>query len=115
MVRAMVYPGLTTPQQAMVRHGIKKVDTDTIINSTCLVFNVRRKNLLGNRRHRDLSDARRICYKLIRDTIGLSYPKIGSIFGKKHSTVICALDTFDILYSTDKSFREKVDRIKNLM
>ena len=58
-----------------------------IIDSVCKIFEVSRQDLLGTNRQRDLSLARQIAMYVAKRS-GYSYPKIGEIFDRHHTTII---------------------------
>lgn len=57
------------------------------------VHNVHIRDLLGTGREKRVVRARAHLYKHARD-MGLSYPRIGKIFGRDHTTIMHALDSF---------------------
>lgn len=52
--------------------------------------NIHIRDLLGAKRDKRICNARVILYKHARD-MGLSYPRIGKIFGRDHTTVMHAI------------------------
>lgn len=56
-------------------------------------------------------DARRMFYKILRDTFGLSLSSIALLFHKNHSTVFSAMNRHEALYVTDKSYMNMFDTI----
>jgi chromosomal replication initiation ATPase DnaA len=46
-----------------------------------------RHDLLGKKRSNKLTEARAKCYQMLRDR-GLSYPQIGGIFNRHHTTIM---------------------------
>lgn len=62
-------------------------------------------------RQRDLVDARKAFYKILRDIFGMSYTSIGLLFKKNHSTIICAMNEHDRLYKRDKNYTDFYDMV----
>jgi len=46
------------------------------------------RDLLGRSRMRPITRARMTAYAEIRDRLGYSYPEIGMIFGRDHTTIL---------------------------
>lgn len=59
-----------------------------IIREIALEYGVSVVCILGRDRTRRVSAARRCAYATIRSRKGISYPAIGRIFGRDHTTVI---------------------------
>lgn len=60
---------------------------DRIINSTARHYSVSVKDILGDSRKKDIKNARNVAMYLIRSITGQSYPQIGNIFERNHSTI----------------------------
>lgn len=58
---------------------------------TAAEYRVSLKDVLSCARHRNASKARRHLWTLIRDSLDLSYPEIGSLFGVDHTSVLNAV------------------------
>ncbi len=64
---------------------------DVIVRCVAAYFGIAARDIIGQGRHRLLSQARGISMQLARQHTGLSFPDIGRIMGKRnHSTVIGA-------------------------
>lgn len=61
-------------------------------------------SLTSDCRIREITDARKVFYKILRDTFGLSYVSIGTLFKKDHSTVVTAMKRHEELYARDKCY-----------
>lgn len=64
-------------------------------------------------RKREVVDARRIFYKILRD-MGMQYTDIGRIHSKDHSTIIHAVTSFNDIYAVDVDFRRSYKMIHDL-
>lgn len=100
-----------------MRKNIKPGSPARIIEVVCKYLNVSEERLTGASRKRELVEGRHIAMAFIRYTNrNLSLKQIGKLFGDRdHSTVIYAVQTYEDLYSTDKSFRKKIDIIKSML
>lgn len=63
---------------------------EEIIENICNSYGIRKEHLLSRRRDKNLVKIKKLCYKLLRET-GLSYPKIGKLMHKNHTTVLKVL------------------------
>lgn len=115
MVRAMVYAGLPSDYQVMAKYAVHTGDYDEILTAVCAALKVDYEVLMGKSRQRDISDARKIAFRLLRDVSRLTLVQIGKIFNKDHSTVVHSLNAYDEFYQFDACFREKVFRVKSFL
>ena len=90
---------------------------DRIIKVVCEYFNITRDALLSKTRKRQIVQARQIAMYECRSQIGnCSLSTIGSeLGGKDHATVLHACTTVQDLMSTDRSFRQYVSDIENML
>lgn len=56
-----------------------------------LASGVRARDLLGRNRHKRVAAARKELYVLLRYEFALSYPEIGALMGRDHTTVLTAV------------------------
>ena len=70
----------------------KKITPDKIIEEVAEYFKVTSSEIKGSSRKQEVSNARQICVYLIREVTQLSFPAIGEIFYKKHSTIMYSYD-----------------------
>ena len=69
---------------------VKQVTPDMIIEIVSTYFNITKRDIMSNKRSKNISDPRQIAMYLIRDVLNLPFSKIGDIFSKDHSTVMHA-------------------------
>ena len=105
-----VAPVLNPPKEPV------EVSAEMVLNIVCETLNLDVKDLLGNSRRRDISQARQIAMYLMRQHTNLSLPKIGeALGGKDHSTVMYSCDKIAQLQSADgdiaQLLRQLTDRI----
>ncbi len=90
------------------------VDVDTIIDATCDFFRVRREDLCGKRRNKEIVEPRMICMYLICDMLELPLMAIGAaIGGRDYTTVIHARDKVEGLIRVDEKKRTQVKDLKD--
>jgi chromosomal replication initiator protein len=66
-------------------------DATAIVKRVAEAFDVTEKALLGPSRLRSVMVPRQVAMVLVRELCGLSLPRIGSVFGRDHTTVLHAL------------------------
>lgn len=69
---------------------IKQVTPEMIIEIVSAYFNISKRDIMSNKRSKNVSDPRQMAMYLIRDVLNLPFAKIGEIFSKDHSTVMHA-------------------------
>ena len=94
------------------------ITIDQVVKATCEYFRVRREDLIGKKKNKEIVVPRQICIYLICDILGQSVPlaSIGEYFGgRDHTTVMHARDkiseeikTNDITASQVKDIRDKI-------
>ena len=55
-------------------------------------YGIRKEDILGQKRNKEIAEARHICVYLIREITEISYPQIGKIFNRDHATIISSYD-----------------------
>ena len=94
------------------------ITIDQVVNATCEYFRVKREDLIGKKKNKEIVVPRQICIYLICDILGTSVPlaSIGEYFGgRDHTTVMHARDkiseeikTNDATASQVKDIRDKI-------
>ena len=75
-------------------------------------FGVDKKTILGKSRAGEVALARHLTIYLIRELTDMSYPNIGKIFDKNHSTMISSCTTIEKKMSGDMNFYITVSELK---
>lgn len=90
------------------------VDVDAIISATCDFFNVKKDDLCGKCRAKEIAEPRMICMYLICDMLELPLTAIGeAIGGRDHTTVIHARDKIENLIKKDEKKRTQVKDLRD--
>ena len=94
------------------------ITIDHIVKATCDYFGVKKEDLVGKKKNKEIVIPRQICIYLICDILGTSVPllKIGEFFGgRDHTTVMHARDkiseeckTNDVTAAQVKDIRDKI-------
>ncbi len=93
----------------------RRISVSQIIEVVATKFNVRESDIRGTSRRSDILIARQVSIYLARTLLGLSFTKIGSQFGKDHSTVIHTIRKVENMLKNDPEIVQKVEEIKNLL
>jgi chromosomal replication initiator protein len=101
--------GSQTPKHRELR----QVSVEDIQRATCEYFQISMKELMSDRRHRNVSLPRMIAMYICREMLELSYPMIGARFGNKdHTTVMNAYRKIRALSETDERVRRAIEVIE---
>lgn len=112
----------TETSSYFVAPGCPRSEEETeseIIRCAAEQFGVTEKQVLGNRREKNILFARKVAMYLIRTEVvafdthaPISYPAIGKIFNKDHSTVLHACQTMTHLLTYNDEIITAVQAIK---
>ncbi|MBO4897955.1 MAG: chromosomal replication initiator protein DnaA [Clostridia bacterium] len=91
----------------------KVVTPDIILNSCASFYNIRKDDILGNRRTKEIAYARQICMYLFRELLGYSLLKVANYFGKDHTTVMYAVSKIEKEMKNDISFKTQIEVLKD--
>lgn len=90
----------------------KHVNIEFIQDFISSYFKIKKIDLLGQKRTKQLAYPRQIAMYLCRELINASYPSIATSFGKKdHTTVLHAYEKIDKSYKTDTDSKKMIDDI----
>ncbi len=91
----------------------RQVSVEDVQRAACEYFGVTMKELVGDRRHRNVSLARMVAMYVCRARLGQSYPSLGMRFGNKdHTTVMNAYNKIKALGEHDDDVRRAIDAIE---
>lgn len=92
--------------EAILTDTEKRLNPDKVIKEISSFFEVKKKDLLGKRRFKELVVPRQLAMYILRHELNLSFPQIAEVLNKKDHTTI--------IYGCDKIEKElqKNDRLK---
>lgn len=97
----------------IVSFTLKEVTIEAIIELVCKTMGVNVKDVLSQRRTRDLTSARHVAMYICKERTKSTLAAIGkAIGGRTHATVMHACKTVPNLIDTDKIIRSQVEEIK---
>ena len=88
------------------------VTIDKIFAAVYKKFDISREDLVGKKRTKEIAKARHIAIYLIRDITEMSYPNIGKIFDRDHTTVLSSLEVVGKNITTDPLYAADIDYLK---
>lgn len=82
-----------------------------IIDKTCKFFGIPKDDLLGRSRAKEINRARQISCYLMKYELKMSFPQIGKVFSRDHSTIINGVTNIEKGLKLDLSMREQVNSL----
>lgn len=96
--------------------GVGRVATqEKIIDAICIKFNIKRDDLFGRRRTKDVAEARQYCIYLMWRKLDLPLTSISKLFNRDHTTAIHARDKVLELVKTDSTIKKLVEELEDLV
>lgn len=93
-----------------------ELTTEAILKLVALQFGVKGADLKADKRTRNLTMPRHICWYLLRKHRGMSYPQIGEYFGgKDHTTVMHGVNRITALLKSDPEILKHMTSIEGLI
>lgn len=89
-----------------------KINPASVIEIISSLTGASPKKLLGKRRYYPVMEYRQAIYYLLRCEFGLSYPEIGEIVKRHHSSVLQGCRAANRMYLNSQSFRNLVDQAR---
>lgn len=84
---------------------------DPILEEVAQLTGQSREQIMGQGRGADISRARQTAMFVCRVRLGLSYPELGRLFGRDHSTIIHAIKKIEKLRESDKDVHMLLTRL----
>jgi chromosomal replication initiator protein len=92
-----------------------KSETERIIDTSAQVYGVIPKELLEQTRRANVVIPRQIAMYLLRTDMSLSFPSIGKLFNRDHTTVIHACNKVKKMIEKSVMFSNRIEKIKKLV
>ena len=92
-----------------------QVIVDKVFSAVYNKYGIPKADLLSPKRNKDIAFARHVCIYLIRSVTEMSFPGIGKIFKRDHSSIISSVDVIAKKKNTDPMFNvELAELIKEV-
>jgi chromosomal replication initiator protein len=93
----------------------RAVSFDDIRTAVCEYYSLRPADLASRRRSRHVATPRQLAMYLCRRHLRASFPQIGELFARDHSTVIHAVDVTIERLKNDEALRATVDQLERTL
>ncbi len=104
---------VTIVQRLIGNKKAHHITADLIQEIVSLHFGIKKSDLIGTKRKKEIAFPRQIAMFLCRDMIQLSYPSIASYFNKKdHTTIIHGYEKISKEIKTDAAMHQLVEDLK---
>ena len=88
------------------------VTVDKIFAAIFKKYNVTKEDVLGKKRNREIANARHMAIYLIKEITEMSYPDIGKIFSRDHTTAIASYQAIEKRLSSDALAQVEIEELK---
>jgi chromosomal replication initiator protein len=88
------------------------VTVDKIFAAIFKKYGVKREDIVGSRRTKEVAFARHVSVYLIRAITDMSFPNIGKIMGRDHSTIMSSIDAIERKMQSDSMFSLEISELK---
>jgi chromosomal replication initiation ATPase DnaA len=109
---------------AQLRRKVDDVDADElppipdrdsapldVLRVVAAAYKVTLDQLQGTDRHKNIAEARIVAYWLVRTRTALSFPELGRVMRKDHTTVMYGVGRCELRRKTDARFQDFTDRL----
>ena len=92
------------------------ISIDNIVDATCTYFNIKRADIVGKKKVKNIVNARQIAIYLINDLLGIPLTSIGDYFGgRDHTTIMYARDKITSLCKTDPLIQAQINDLRAMI
>lgn len=89
----------------------RRIDGRVVIAKVAEYYNISIKRVVGVGRSKWVVQPRQIAMWICRNVLVMSFPDVGRMFERDHSTVMQACDRISAQLRTDREFADELDRI----
>jgi chromosomal replication initiator protein len=106
VMKALLGPSATNPRR-------RSITARTVIEKTAAYFDLHPDDITGTKRDRDIVVPRQIAMYLMREELGLSYPKIAqNVGGRDHTTAMHSCNKIEKALELDEDLRAELNQVK---
>ncbi|MCL2676163.1 MAG: chromosomal replication initiator protein DnaA [Firmicutes bacterium] len=92
------------------------LSAEDIIDATCRLFGVKKSDLIGKKKNREIVEPRQLCIYCITELLNMPLAAIGKLFGgRDHTTVLYARDKIIERLRDNAKTRVDVENIRNMV
>ncbi len=89
------------------------ITPETIIENCAKFFDVKKEDILGKRKTKDIARARQVCMYLFREILNYSQLKTGKYFDKHHTTIMYGISEIEKEIEMNPEFKMQIDILEN--
>ena len=89
----------------------KRLDEQVILELVHQITGITVKDLKGTHRAKDVAHARHLAIYACRELLDLSFPKLGKIFGRQHSTILYSYEKLKEQIKQNSLLKKEVDHL----
>lgn len=90
----------------------QNLTSDRIIDCVCKYYSVKKDDLLGRKKNKEIVEPRQICMYIMYTMLGLSTTSVANVFGRDHSTIVHARDKVSKEMEENQRVKVAVNDIK---
>ncbi len=90
---------------------VSEITPDFIIEHCARHYKISPEDLKSDARRKEVTGPRKVTMFVIREILGLSFPKIGAIFGKDHSTAMYSIKSVENQLQNDPVLKMTINEI----
>ena len=90
----------------------QNLTAERIIDCVCKYFSVKKEDLLGKKKNKEIVEPRQICMYTICNLLDMPLLSVGHLFGRDHTTVIHARDKIAQVITENQRVRVAVDDVR---
>jgi chromosomal replication initiator protein len=87
------------------------VTVDKIFTAVYKKYGIKKEDIIGERRTKDIAQARHIAIYLIREITDMSFPGIGKILNRNHTTIISSIETVEKRVISSQAFALEINEM----
>lgn len=91
------------------------ISQDKILDAVCTKFGIKRDELIGKKRNKELVEPRQISIYLMWKKLNIPLTAISKIFNRDHTTAIHARDKIIEQIKTDEQMKELIDELEEMI
>ncbi|MCQ2354539.1 MAG: chromosomal replication initiator protein DnaA [Clostridia bacterium] len=105
-----------TARDELKKYTSKEISVEDLIDkifaSVYQKYNVKREDLIGPKRSKNIAEPRHITIYLVRKITDISLPSIGKIFNRDHSTILSSIEKIEHKLVNDPSLKTDIDEMQ---
>jgi len=88
------------------------VTVDKIFAAIFKKYGVKKEDIVGKSRNKEIANARHIAIYLIKEITEMSYPDVGKIFSRDHTTMIASYQNIEKRLASEAMMQVEIDELK---